>query len=122
MNFMTIKEVSEKLDLSNDTLRYYEKVGLVGPVRKNKSGIRDYTNEDVNRLEFVKCMRSAEIPIDVLKKYMDLYDKGDSTKDERRKLLDNQRVILEEKIKKMEVAHERLIFKLKMYQDNILEK
>lgn len=97
---MTIKETSEKLGLSNDTLRYYEKVGLVGPIAKTKSGIRDYNENDINRLEFIKCMRGAEISIEVLKKYLELFDLGEDTKEERKQLLDDQRIRLEEKTKK----------------------
>jgi len=119
---LTIKEVGEKLGLSNDTLRYYEKVGLVGPIGKTKSGIRDYNENDVSRLEFIKCMREAEISINVLKKYLDLFDMGEDTKEERKNLLDNQRIVLENKIKKMEEAHQRLLYKLKLYQDNTLDE
>ena len=64
---MTIKEVATKFSLTNDTLRYYEKVGLIGPIKKNKSGIRDYQEEDLKRIEFIKCMRSVGISIEVLK-------------------------------------------------------
>lgn len=85
---MTIKEVAEKFDMTNDTLRYYEKVGLVGPVKKNSSGIRDYSEEDLRRIEFIKCMRSAGISIEVLRKYVDLYGKGESTKLECQHLLE----------------------------------
>ena len=42
---MTIKEVSEKYDISPDTLRYYERIGLIPKVPRNKSGIRDYDKE-----------------------------------------------------------------------------
>lgn len=122
MLLLTIKEVGEKLGLSNDTLRYYEKVGLVGPIGKTKSGIRDYNENDVSRLEFIKCMREAEISINVLKKYLDLFDMGEDTKEERKNLLDNQRIFLENKIKKMEEAHQRLLYKLKLYQDNTLDE
>ena len=67
---ITIKEVSEKFSLSKDTLRFYEKKGLIGPVKKTSGGIRNYDEEDLARIEFIKCMRAAEIPIDALKKYM----------------------------------------------------
>ena len=64
---MTIKEVSKMYNLSPDTLRFYEKKGLIGPVKKTSGGIRDYEEEDLKRIEFIKCMRSAEIPVIVLK-------------------------------------------------------
>ncbi len=104
---MTIKEVAEKFNMTNDTLRYYEKVGLIGPVKKNSSGIRDYSDNDLRRIEFIKCMRSA-ISIEVLKKYVDLYDEGESTKLERQHLLEEEQDKLEEKIKTMTEALEKL--------------
>lgn len=118
---MKIKEVAEKFDLTNDTLRYYEKVGLIGPIKKNNSGIRDYGEADLNRIEFIKCMRSAGLPIEVLKKYVDLFDAGEDTVLERRKLLENQRDILKEKIDKMNAAYDRLNYKIKMYNENKLD-
>ena len=74
---MTIKEVSEQYSLSKDTLRYYEKEGLIGPVLKGSNGQREYQEENLRQIEFVKCMRSINIPISELKKYMDLYALGD---------------------------------------------
>ena len=119
---MTIKEVAEKFDMTNDTLRYYEKVGLVGPVKKNSSGIRDYSEEDLKRIEFIKCMRSAGISIEVLKKYVDLYDEGESTKLERQHLLEEEQDKLEEKIKTMTEALEKLKYKIELYKTNILDE
>lgn len=67
-------------------------------------------------------MRDAQIPIEVLKKYLDLFDKGDNTKEDRMKLLDEQRMVLENKIEKMKEAHEKLVYKLKLYQDDSLDR
>lgn len=113
---ITIQEVAEKYDLSKDTLRYYEKEGLIGPISKNKSGIREYQEEDLNRIEFVKCMRSAGLSIAVLKEYIKLYDEGDSTKDARMKLLEKERVLLKEKIDYMEEAYQKLNYKIEYYK------
>lgn len=96
---MTIKEISDMYDLSPDTLRFYEKKGLIGPIQRTKSGIRNYSEPDLKRIEFIKCMRGADLPIDVLKKYVDLFEQGDKTINERRLLLENQRTILKEKNK-----------------------
>ena len=121
-NKMTIKEVAEKFDMTNDTLRYYEKVGLVGPVKKNSSGIRDYSEEDLKRIEFIKCMRSAGISIEVLKKYVDLYDEGESTKLERQHLLEEEQDKLEEKIRTMTEALDKLKYKIELYKTNKLDE
>lgn len=123
---MTINEVSKKLKLTQDTLRFYEKSGLVGPIKRDKNGYRDYQEEDLRRIEFVKCMRNAELSIEVLRKYMELYDKGAGTREERKQLLIEQKKILDNKIKDMQEASKRLDCKINLYYagklDEYLEK
>ena len=84
---MTIAEVSKKFDLSQDTLRYYERIGLIPGVNRNKSGIRDYTEEDCRWVEFIKCMRNAGLPIEVLIEYVTLFQQGDETIEARKELI-----------------------------------
>lgn len=119
---ITIKEVSEKFGLSKDTLRFYEKKGLIGPIKKTSGGIRNYDEEDLSRIEFIKCMRAAELPIDVLKEYMDLFDKGDKTLAKRKSLLEEQRKILKDKIDKMNLAYEKLNYKIDLYYKGKLDE
>lgn len=118
---MTIQEVATKFSVSKDTLRYYEKEGLVGPVFKNDYGIRNYSEADLQRIAFIICMRSAEIPISVLKQYVDLYEQGADTKEERRLLLEQQRDVLAEKISQMQKAYDKLVYKIELYQDDKLD-
>lgn len=113
---ITIQEVAEKYDISKDTLRYYEKEGLIGPIEKNKSGIREYQEDDLERIEFVKCMRSAGLSIAVLKEYIKLYDEGDHTKNERMRLLEQERITLKEKIDCMKEAYKKLNYKIEYYK------
>lgn len=119
---ITIKEVSEKFDLSQDTLRFYEKKGLIGPIKKTSGGIRNYDEEDLARIEFIKCMRAAELPIDVLKEYIDLFEEGDETLEQRKKLLEEQRIILKDKIDKMQSAYETLNYKIDLYYKGKLDE
>ena len=88
---MTITEVSKRYDLSADTLRYYERIGLIPPVNRNKSGIRDFTEEDCKWVEFIKCMRGAGLSIEVLTEYVQLFQQGNSTIKARKQLLVEQR-------------------------------
>lgn len=76
---MTIKEVSEKFDITADTLRYYERVGLIPPVARNASGNRDYQEKDVSWVEHTVCMRNAGVPIEALIEYVKLFQMGDAT-------------------------------------------
>lgn len=76
---MTIAQVSQKYGVSADTLRYYERIGLLPPVGRTKSGIRDYAEEDCNWVNFIKCMRSAGLPVETLIEYVGLFGQGDET-------------------------------------------
>ena len=101
---MKIAEVSEQYGLSSDTLRYYERVGLIPPVNRNESGIRDYNKLDLRRVEFIKCMRSAGLPVDVLIEYVGLVQQGDKTIEARREILKVQRELLLARMKEMQTT------------------
>lgn len=120
---MTITEVSKKFELSQDTLRYYERIGLIPTVNRNKSGIRDYTEEDCRWVEFIKCMRGAGLPIEILIEYVALFQEGDKTIEARKELLIEQRKLLINRMEEMKKTLERLDYKIKRYEDaTVLEK
>lgn len=119
---MTIAEVSKKYDLTQDTLRYYERIGLIPEVNRSKSGIRDYTEEDCRWVEFIKCMRSAGLPIEVLIEYVTLFKQGDETIKARKELLIEQRKRLVEKMEDMKETIERLDYKIERYEGIKCEK
>lgn len=112
---MTISEVSEKYDISQNTLRYYERVGLIPRVNRNQSGIRDYNEVDCGWVEFIKCMRSAGIPIEVLIEYVGLFQKGDETIEARKQLIIEQRELLRKRIEEMQNTLERLDYKVQCF-------
>jgi MerR family transcriptional regulator, aldehyde-responsive regulator len=118
---MKISEVSEKYALSADTLRYYERVGLIPPVNRTDSGIRNYNDIDLRRVEFVKCMRSAGLPVDVLIEYVGLVQQGDQTAEARREILIEQRERLLDKIEELQIVLGILDHKIEVY-DQILLK
>jgi DNA-binding transcriptional MerR regulator len=119
---MTIAEVSKKFDISQDTLRYYERIGLIPRVNRNKSGIRDYTEEDCRWIEFIKCMRSAGLPIEVLIEYVTLFEQGNETIEARKELLIEQRKLLIEKMEEIKKTIERLDYKIERYEQAVIVK
>lgn len=119
---MTIAEVSRKYDLSQDTLRYYERIGLIPPVHRNASGFRDYTEQDCNRVEFIRFMRSAGLPIESLIEYMRLYMDGDHTMEARKAILVEERDNLAGRIAEMQNTLDRLNRKIENYESLILER
>jgi DNA-binding transcriptional MerR regulator len=117
---MRIAEVSRRYGLSVDTLRYYERVGLIPSVGRNPSGLRDYTEEDCRWVEFVKCMRGAGLPIDTLIEYVALFHQGHASIDERKALLIRQRQILIERMAEMQGILDRLNGKIERYEQAII--
>ncbi len=119
---MKISEVSKKYDISADTLRYYEKMGLLPNVKKNSSGIRDYSESDCGWVEFIKCMRGAGLSVEVLARYIELFYKGDETREERKQILINEREKLIEKRDNIQNTIDRLEYKINTYNNTIIEK
>lgn len=114
---MTIKEVSKKYDISEDTLRYYERIGLLPKVPRTKSGIRNFDDNSCKWIEFIKCMRSAGMRIEALIEYMNLFKEGQKTVTARKNLLLEQREILEAKRKDITTTIERLDYKISLYNE-----
>lgn len=113
---MTIKEVSEKFHISSDTLRYYERIGMLPPVNRTDSGIRDYTNADLNWLELILCMRNAGLQIEAIIEYVKLYSMGDATFEARLALLKEQREKLLCQQAQIIKALDRLSYKISRYE------
>lgn len=114
---MTIAEVGKKYDLTPDTLRYYERIGLLSGVPRNSNGIRNYDEASCKRIEFIKCMRNAGVEIEILIEYMSLFEKGKSTVEARKKLLEEQREKLQAKQKNITETLKRLDYKIQLYTE-----
>ena len=118
---MRIAEVSRKFGISADTLRYYERIGLLPHVHRNESGVRDYDEQDLARVKFVKCMRGANVSIEALIEYMQLFEEGDSTLAARKAILEEQRDAVRERMAEMQAGLDRLDYKIAHYEDLIVE-
>ena len=119
---MTIAEVSKRYNITPDTIRYYEKIGLIPHVPRNKSGIRDFDENSCNWIEFIKCMRSAGLSIEVLTQYISLFKQGNKTAKARKELLVEQRKKLLEKQEDINRTIKRLDYKIEIYNDIISGK
>lgn len=117
---MTIAEVSRKYGLSPDTLRYYERIGLIPPVPRTKSGIRDYDEASCRWIELMKCMRSAGVQIEALVEYVALFQQGDATLEARRALLAGQRDQLMARMAEMQKSLDRLNYKIQRYEQGLM--
>lgn len=118
---MTITEVSKKYGLSADTLRYYERIGLIPPVHRNSSGNRDYTEADCKWVKFIKCLRSAGLSIETLIEYVNLFQKGSDTISARKELLFEQRKQIAEKVNELQETLKFLDQKIDGYEERMLK-
>ncbi len=112
---MTISEVSKRYGISQDTLRYYERIGVIPPVHRTESGLRDYTEEDCGWVELAGCMRGAGLPLPALAEYVRLSQEGDGTIPDRRELLMKQKERLALQIEAIQKTMERLEYKISCY-------
>ena len=112
---MTIKEASQVTGVSADTLRYYERIGLIPPVPRNESGIRNYDEASIGWINFIKCMRGAGLPIEALIKYVALCKEGDKTEASRKAILIEQRDILQQRIESLQKTLVKLNYKIDNY-------
>lgn len=112
---MRIAEVAQQFDITPDTLRYYERIGLLPRIKRTASGVRDYSEADCGRIEFIKCMRGANVSIEALQEYMRLLDEGDATIAERKAILEEQRNIAQARIAEMQAGLDRLNHKIDNY-------
>ena len=119
---MKIAEVSQQYDISADTLRYYERIGLLPAVNRYPGGIRDYNDLDIRRVAFIKCMRRAGLPIDVLIEYMDLVQQGDATIAARQDILIAQRDQLVARMAEMQKTLDLLNYKISVYENALLNR
>ena len=116
---MTMKEVCEKFHISPDTLRYYERAGAIPPVNRTQSGIRDYTQQDIDCVENALCMRNAGVPVEMVARSIKLCQQGDETFAARRDLLQEARSQILRQIEKYQEELERLNYKISRYESAV---
>lgn len=98
MTTYTTKTISEMTDVSIPTLRYYEQIGLLDPVKRLANGHRRYSDADLLRIDFLKRLRATGMSISEMQYYVDLYRAGDDTLTERREILEAHRTAIKAQI------------------------
>lgn len=112
----TISEVSEKYQISSSTLRYYERIGLLPNIPRQANGNRYFTDQLLNWLEMIICLRHSGVPIEKLIEYAKLIQKGDDTIATREALLREQLDELYQKRVNLQRSIQRLEDKIALYE------
>jgi DNA-binding transcriptional MerR regulator len=118
---MTIAEVSKEYGLPPDTLRYYERIGLIPPVTRSRGGVRTFSEMDCRWVAFIKCMRSAGIPVEALVEYVSLFQQGEATREVRKKILEEQRGIIAARAAELRETLEKLDDKIANYDSKLFD-
>ena len=115
----TIKEVADKMDVSEHTLRFWAKSGFFPFIKRNKNNIRLFSENDLDWVRIVKCLRSVGTENKAIKKYIDLCIKGDSTIPERYEIIRETKVKARLQMEELQKQLDLLDFKEGFYQNLI---
>lgn len=112
----TLKYIEEQLNVTANTLRFYEKEGLLKNISRDSRGHRIYNDENIKRLEFIRTLRATSMPVSEIKRYLELYELGDATLSQRKEIMLNHKAKVQNKINEDLKHLEVISYKAAMYQ------
>ena len=115
----SIQDVSNKTGLSTHTLRYYEKEGLISDVERSQGGFRQYTDEDLERLGLIRCLKNTGMSIQEIARFVQLTHEGDHTLEERVELLREHRERVLERMAEMQEHLDKVTWKLNFFSEKL---
>ena len=118
---MNSKQVAELFNLSIDTLRYYERIGVIPPVTRDKNGYRNYQTNDLNWIFLAKSLRSAGLSIESLIEFATLAKNSEfqDIADKQKQILITQLDEVDKNINEMKKTRALLQYKIDTYDDHI---
>ncbi len=111
----TIREVAAKTGITAHTLRFYEKEGVLPFVRRDERGNRSYDDQVLEWIGFLLCLRSTGMPLEDIKRYIELYKQGDGTIGERKEMMRNHKLKVEQQMAHLFSCLEKINYKLALY-------
>jgi len=119
---LTPAQMSERTDVSIDTLRYYEREGLLRNISRATSGHRRYSEDDVLWVQVLRCLRDTGMSIQDLRHYCDLGELGTETEPERYRLLSSHRELVHRQMSELETSLQLIEHKMAMYPQHNTEE
>lgn len=115
----TIGETAEKMGITASTIRYYEKEGLLPNIKRDKNGIRFSTENDLQSLKIIECLKATGMPIKDIRKFIDLCAEGDNSLQERYALFLDRKAAVQKQIEELKKIEKVIDFKCWYYQTAI---
>ena len=119
---LTIQEVAEATGLSAHTLRYYERIGLIHPIKREENTRRLYTEEDIGWIDFLLKLRATGMSIKEMQRYAELQRLGDATLPERVEMLKSLRGNVEARMSELNEHLKLICYKIEIYEQIVTEK
>ena len=113
----TIKQISEKTNLTEHTIRYYDREGLIPLITRTQSGIRQFSEDDLEWINLICCLRNSGMPLQEIKEFMQLCLKGKDSLEERRELLIRHRTRIQEQMANLDNSLNIVNFKIEHYKE-----
>ena len=117
----SIQEVCRRTGLTTHTLRYYEKEGLLTHISRSAGGFRQYTDEDLECLGLICCLKNTGMPLQKISRFVQLSQGGDTTLEERVKLLKEHREKLIARMEEMQQYLEKITWKVNFFSGKLEE-
>jgi DNA-binding transcriptional MerR regulator len=111
----TIQQVSELTELSKDTLRFYEKEGILFPIARKVNGHREFNRQDLEWIRFIACLKSTGMPLSSIREYRDLLEQGEGTTESRKNIMVRHRQHVLMQIDTLRENLERINYKIRFY-------
>ena len=113
----TIQDAAAETGVSRDTLRYYEKIGILPGIARSQSGHRRFSDNDMGWIKLVQCLRATGMPIEDLHAYAELMQRGDSTAAERLRILEEHRRRIKADMAELDIALDLVNRKIAGYDE-----
>jgi DNA-binding transcriptional MerR regulator len=111
----TIREVSQLTGIPASTLRYYETESILPPIQRSKSGQRVYTDDDLECIGVISCLKATDMPMSDVKRFIQLCQSGDETLEERRKIVVNHKRKMDERLVQFMKNMKHIDYKIAYY-------
>ena len=115
----SIGGASQKAGISASTIRYYEKEGLLPSIKRDKNGIRSFTDEDLQSLKIIECLKATGMPIKDIQKFINLCADGDNSLQERYELFLDRKAVVQKQISELKEVEKMIDFKCWYYKTAI---
>ena len=112
----SIKQISEITGYSQSTLRYYEKEKLLPPVKRNTNGVRIYSEDYLEWISLISCLKNTNMPVSEIKKFVVFCSKGDSTLKDRLEIVLKHQQDIKDQISELQNYQKHIDFKVEYYK------